>query len=203
VATEDKYKNFAELSANEIENTDYRIELCRRKSPVAIIAPHGGRIEAGTSEIALAIAGIDYNLYLFEGIKPKGNADLHITSTQFDEPRCVKLVGHCSVVIAIHGMEGSNIERVRIGGLAEALREKIRASLEEADFSAEIAASGDLAGVNPDNICNRGFYGAGVQLEISRGLRDRVMAEQTARTGLAKAIRQAINATSVAISYSR
>ena len=44
-----------------------------RGSLVAIIAPHGGKIEPGTSEIVRSIAAEDYNFCAFEGIKPAGN----------------------------------------------------------------------------------------------------------------------------------
>jgi phage replication-related protein YjqB (UPF0714/DUF867 family) len=57
----------------------------RLGSDVCIIAPHGGKIEKWTSEIATALAGDDYNLYLFEGLKRAKNRDLHITSSRFDE----------------------------------------------------------------------------------------------------------------------
>jgi phage replication-related protein YjqB (UPF0714/DUF867 family) len=57
---------------------------------VAVIAPHGGGIEPGTSELATAIAGDDFSLYLFEGLKSAGNGELHITSTNFDEPISAK-----------------------------------------------------------------------------------------------------------------
>jgi phage replication-related protein YjqB (UPF0714/DUF867 family) len=60
------------------------------ESRIAIIAPHGGGIEPGSSTIARAIAGEDINMYLFEGIKvAKGNAIVHIASHHFDEPRCL------------------------------------------------------------------------------------------------------------------
>jgi phage replication-related protein YjqB (UPF0714/DUF867 family) len=38
-----------------------------------VIAPHGGGIDQYTSDIARAIAGAEFNLYLFEGISRSGN----------------------------------------------------------------------------------------------------------------------------------
>ena len=91
---EDRYANFKELKANEREGVDY--EICKRfiSSAVAIIAPHGGKIEPGTSELAEGIAGADYTYYSFKGLKnEKGaNRELHITSSNFDEPIAVGLV---------------------------------------------------------------------------------------------------------------
>ena len=52
----DKYASFALLAEAETEGTDYRIHTAPQPSPIVIIAPHGGAIEPGTSEIAAAIA---------------------------------------------------------------------------------------------------------------------------------------------------
>lgn len=43
-----------------------------RRAPVAIIAPHGGSIEPGTSEIAATIAGDSQSFYAFEALRPAG-----------------------------------------------------------------------------------------------------------------------------------
>jgi phage replication-related protein YjqB (UPF0714/DUF867 family) len=76
---------------------------------VLTIAPHGGRIEPGTSEIAALIAGESYNLHRFEGRKPPGqNAVLHITSHHFDEPRALNLARKCRIVLGIHGCRGGS-----------------------------------------------------------------------------------------------
>jgi phage replication-related protein YjqB (UPF0714/DUF867 family) len=55
------YKSFGELSYNESEGQDYVIRTCLRNSPVLVMAPHGGKIEPGTAEIAEAIAGNDHS----------------------------------------------------------------------------------------------------------------------------------------------
>ena len=89
----DKYDSFSQLAKSETKGQDYRVCLVDRDSTTAVIAPHGGGIELGTSEVAEAIAADDFSFYAFEGIKSAGNRDLHITSTQFDEPACVALVG--------------------------------------------------------------------------------------------------------------
>jgi phage replication-related protein YjqB (UPF0714/DUF867 family) len=84
---DDKYRDFAALSRTEREGVDFDIVCRARSSAVAVIAPHGGKIESGTSEIATAVAGDDFNLYCFQGLKPRHNTSLHITSGRFDEPR--------------------------------------------------------------------------------------------------------------------
>ena len=69
-----EFKNFEDLAAAHIEGTDYRIHMQRRPgSPIAVIAPHGGRIGPHTSAIAREVAGTDFNFYLFEGIRHQGN----------------------------------------------------------------------------------------------------------------------------------
>ncbi|OQX61138.1 MAG: hypothetical protein B5M51_08605, partial [Anaerolinea sp. 4484_236] len=111
-------------------------------------APHGGGIERGTSEIAKALAEDVFSIYCFEGIKRTGNKSLHITSTRFDDPMCLELLETAATVLAIHGCA--------VEGGFEAFE-----------------GDGDHAGVHPRNICNlRG--GGGVQLEITRGLRQRM-----------------------------
>ena len=69
----DTYKDFESLSAVEKEGKDFRIWSNNIKSPIAIVAPHGGGIEPGTSEIAKSIDEDDFACYLFEGIKSKEN----------------------------------------------------------------------------------------------------------------------------------
>ena len=65
-----KYASFAELALHEADGRDFRVvRIDRPGSTVAILAPHGGRIEAGTSEIAELIAGTEHSLFCFEGLK--------------------------------------------------------------------------------------------------------------------------------------
>jgi len=115
----DTYKSFADLERNEQSGIDYRIVVRRAMSAFAIVAPHGGGIEPGTSEIADAVAGADYSFYAFEGMKPPpGNKVLHITSTRFDEPMCLALVKRTEVVCTVHGEEGMGEGNgVIVGGL--------------------------------------------------------------------------------------
>lgn len=81
----------------------YAIRLRHTGSKVVIAAPHAGAIEPGASEIALALAGDDLSYYLFEGRKPKANGELHITSSNFDEPQCLELLATATIVVTVHG----------------------------------------------------------------------------------------------------
>ena len=128
----DKYASFTELAQHETEGTDYRVTAIERPgSRVLIIAPHGGRIEVGTSELAALIAGDEHNLFTFEGLKPRGhNRDLHITSRCFDHPGCLAILSRCSIAVGIHGCVGES--QIYVGGLDTALTtllaERIRAA---------------------------------------------------------------------------
>ena len=166
----DKYRNFGQLANSEKENVDFRI-LCRaRASTTVIVAPHGGAIEPGTSEIADAVASEDLSFYAFEGLKPDHNGDLHITSSRFDEPRCIALIESSLSVITIHG-EASDGNAVYLGGRDMATGARIQSFLKAQKFSVLSHTDPGLQGRDPLNICNRGQSGAGVQLEIARGLR--------------------------------
>jgi phage replication-related protein YjqB (UPF0714/DUF867 family) len=167
----DSYASFADLARVERENVDFRIRSRRRNSPVTIIAPHGGKIEPGTSEIAEAIAADNYSFYCFEGLKTHDNRRLHLTSTHFDEPIGVALVTASDYVVAIHGF--TNADRlVYMGGLDETLKNHIDRAIKRAGVPTESSGRMHLQAMSPKNICNRGKRGKGAQLEISRNLRD-------------------------------
>lgn len=83
-----------------------------------VMAVHGGGIELGTSEIALAAAGYHpatlmpvsdglelHDFWLFEGLLPrgKGNADLHVTAIHYNEPIATELVQNARRCISLHG----------------------------------------------------------------------------------------------------
>jgi phage replication-related protein YjqB (UPF0714/DUF867 family) len=178
----DKYRSFTELAKNAEEGKDFRVRLLNGARATAIIAPHGGGIEPGTSEIAVAIAQDDLSFYAFEGIKPNGNGDLHITSTRFDEPRCIRLVTASEQTVAIHG-ENSDAEVVFLGGRDDALIARIRDSLLSKGFKVEKHSSPALQGCDQTNICNRTKNQRGVQMELSSGLRRSFFTEFTSGNG--------------------
>jgi phage replication-related protein YjqB (UPF0714/DUF867 family) len=163
----DKYATFSELAHSMREGRDFRRRRRKRRGTTAVIAPHGGGIEAGTSEVADAVAADDFSFYAFEGIKSK-NGDLHITSTRFDEPRCVALVRASERAISIHGKKQER-QVVFLGGRDERTLSRLRESLSARGFRYETHRS--ALGLNQANICNRTASGVGVQLELSKGLR--------------------------------
>jgi phage replication-related protein YjqB (UPF0714/DUF867 family) len=182
-----KYGCFAELAAAERPGRDYQVRTGGPPgSDVLIIAPHGGLIEAGTSELAELIAGEDHCLFCFEGLKPRGsNRDLHITSHRFDHPECLALALRATVVLSVHGCLGAT--RIHIGGLDTRLADELAGALHTVGFPIE-PASERYPGRHPLNICNRGLRGKGAQLEITYDLRAAV----ESRAAIARAVRGAL-----------
>jgi phage replication-related protein YjqB (UPF0714/DUF867 family) len=204
----DTYRNFAALARNERSGIDYRVLVRRAGPPFALVAPHGGGIEEGTSEIADGIARRRFSFYAFEGLKPKGNAVLHITSTHFDEPMCLTVLGHSAVVITLHGEKSEEDgEGVFVGGLDYDLGDAIGAELTDRGFEVGKHKNPNLQGLEKENICNRGTSGAGVQLELSRSVR-KTMFESLTREGrknptkrfdaFVKAVRKALKTVAAA-----
>jgi len=162
-----------------------------RAASAAVIAPHGGKIEPGTSEMAMAIAGGSYSLYSFEGLRSRPHRHLHITSTNFDEPRCLHLIATHKFVVSIHGLRGEH-KTVDLGGLDIGLRDAACQKLKDVGFIAKVVTKGSHAALSERNICNRGQRRIGVQLELTRGLRIAVLQERTRLAAFAQAIRAAI-----------
>lgn len=174
----DNYTGFDELKLHEREGVDYLIVSRRGNSSIAVMAIHGGGIEPGTVDIADGIAGADHAFYAFKGIKPRGNAALHITSNRFDEPTGLAIARQAETVVSIHGHHASE-QIVYVGGLDQALKLDVVCRLSAAGFRAEESFLPGLKGRNPDNICNRCRSGKGVQLEISEGLRRQLLGSLT------------------------
>jgi phage replication-related protein YjqB (UPF0714/DUF867 family) len=169
----DTYPNFATLEQHERSGIDYAVLVRRAEPAFAIVAPHGGGIEPGTSEIADAIAVQRWSFYSFEGLKQSGNRILHITSTCFDEPMCLVMLSDTSRVVTIHGEESDEDgEGVFVGGLDLELGTSIGSLLKVAGFDVRTHPDPNLQGLDPKNICNRGTAGKGVQLELSHSVRE-------------------------------
>jgi phage replication-related protein YjqB (UPF0714/DUF867 family) len=176
MALPDRYWDYGMLRSSEQEGVDYRTSVCRGTSGLAVMAPHGGEIEPGTSEVASAIATHDHTLYLFEGTKNRGNRVLHVASTRFDEPHAVRIAIESKMVVTLHGC-GDREVKVLLGGLNVPLVSRVRSALGSAGFMVESRAG--LQGIHPDNLCNRGKSGGGVQIELSSGLRKTLFLDLT------------------------
>lgn len=172
-ARTDIYRNFSELSRRETAGRDFIVHCTIRNPRGIVVAPHGGRIEPFTADVARHIAGDVLSFYEFAGVKTEGNRRLHITSHRFDEPRALEAVGRATVVLAVHGaMEKAPF--VMIGGRDKALGRRLAGALRLKGFSIRPAGA-RRGGVHPLNICNRGKTGRGIQIEMGAGLRSEFM----------------------------
>jgi phage replication-related protein YjqB (UPF0714/DUF867 family) len=180
---------------------------------LAILAPHGGRIETGTDIQAalvydlLAERGASVRAWIVRGFNPTTGAHAcwHITSSEISErsfPSLGSLFGQGSVhgpfahAVAFHGHNDS--EAIVIGGglpnddRQTALKQKLRSMLSQALRTVtdrpppiEVRRSGPLAGVQPENIVNRiTIAGNGIQLEQPLAVR----ADERQRSAVARAV---------------
>ena len=178
------FESFSDLENCYQRDVDFRVLTQITDSSVAIIAPHGGKIEPGTSEIAKGIAGDDFNFYLFEGLMSAHNYHcLHLTSSKFDDQNCLQLLQACEHVVSIHGCKGEQ-EIVYLGGLNLDLKEGLYQLLIQTGFQVECDHPKYL-GASQRNVCNRGSTGTGVQIELTKALRT-----SESRVSLIHAIRE-------------
>ncbi|MDR3586249.1 MAG: poly-gamma-glutamate hydrolase family protein [Desulfosporosinus sp.] len=185
------YSNFRELQLNEQEGQDYQITASRNWHRVLIIAPHGGKIEYYTSQIAKWIAGEEFAWYSFEGIINGDNRRLHITSHNFDEPIVLQALQEADTVVTIHGLKNSIEEFLMIGGLDSTFGTELRVALQHHGFIVKESKQG-YRGERVTNICNRGCTGKGIQLEISFALRKRIFEDAECRIQFIDKIRTLI-----------
>lgn len=163
------YDDFAALAAAHAEEVDWCRRLRRLDSGTLLIAPHGGRLERGTERIAAAIAGEDFDLYLFLVLRPGLQRLLHLPSTRFDDPACLELLAGARRVVSVHGC-GRPGAVVHLGGRDEALKSALAAAYRAVGLKT-VESGHPWPGKRRSNICNRGPSGRGVQLELGWELR--------------------------------
>ena len=162
----DAYSSYAELLSRHQEGTDFdRTVQPRHGARVAVLAPHGGRLENFTDTIAESVAGSDFSLYCFRSRLGWGQTNLHITSHKFDDPDCVALLARHQWALALHGCSQGG-ERVFIGGRDQALMDDLAGALQQVGIPTETGGHA-YPGRHPDNICNRTASNAGAQIEMT------------------------------------
>ncbi|WP_317906404.1 poly-gamma-glutamate hydrolase family protein [Bacillus subtilis] len=168
----DTFKNFADLKA-AVDPNDYSITYEKTEnSEFLVLSPHGGSIEGGVSELVRAFLVDNYSIYLFEGLRATGNQELHITSSNFDEPTALRAVSEHDKTISFHGYKDTVNKHTLVGGTNGPLAKKIADDLVRQGFSAElIPVDHKFAGTNSENINNKCRTGLSVQLEISTAQR--------------------------------
>lgn len=165
------YASYHTLRTREISGRDYLIEWRMGRSGLAVMAPHGGGIEPGTSEVARSIAQGAHSFYHFDGLKRENNGSLHITSTRFDEPVALALAAVSWKIVTIHGCSHDDAD-IFLGGLDTNFQAACAEALTSAGFI--VACHLDFQGLQPENLCNRARSGKGLQLELSSRLRRRL-----------------------------
>ena len=179
------------------ERFDDSLAFTGEVTQTTIIAPHGGAIEPGTSELCLAVAGynpamlpetppagLTYDYWMFEGLRPNRNDELHVTSTGCDDEIALALCGGALRALSLHGFEldPGEVHNVLVGGAAdETQRKDLRDALNGAGFKAILPGAGDgeIDGNKHCNIVNRTRLGVGIQLELSLPLRQSMFGEFT------------------------
>ena len=189
----DLYASYTALAAAETEGVAYE----RRSVPAAgstwsSIAIHGGGIEPGSGEVARAVGASVMAHYEFAGIKSSNNSDLHVTSTNFNEPIAQGIVTASKRCLSFHGYSGTTgLSETSIGGLDTVMAGRVASALTRAGFRV-ITAAQEINGSDPANICNTTTISAGVQVEMSNALRasffpngdlSRTMRDSGQRTG--------------------
>ncbi|MDG4797314.1 poly-gamma-glutamate hydrolase family protein [Micromonospora sp. WMMD1082] len=212
-APDDLYQTNSELYASPTltEGVDYARRFRRHGAldddlagvvgfpNTVVIAPHGGGIEVGTSELGLAVAGYHpatltptgatYDYWMFEGLRAANNGELHVTSTGCDDPQAESFCGGARYAVSLHGCTAGQLglpdtaQAVAVGGLDAVLRTYLRQEYAaigvlalDAPTTPALAA---LAGVQPRNIVNRTLSQQGAQLELSTPLRNAMFGTNT------------------------
>lgn len=189
-ASADTYSSYSALKSHKSINVDYKIVSRDTASSTAVIAIHGGVIESETDEIANAVAskGND-DFYAFIGLR--SGSTLHITSTNFDEPTARSLVAKSTKTLSVHGCTGTS-QITYVGGLDKTLAQKVKTALQAAGFKVAAAPS-RLGGSARTNICNDNSINKGVQLELTKGMRNNLANSSTAFNAYTAALAKALN----------
>lgn len=193
------YGSFAELYAAE-DPADYAVKTTDIASDTTILAIHGGGIERGTSELVQALDGYGkYNTYLFEGLKPADNGSLFIRAINFDEPTAVSLVQKSDYTVSVIGVAGDE-EITYIGGQNKILAELLRLHLTIRGYNVKtLRISDHIAGIMDINIANKNklFNGSyqlgGVQIGVSKGLREKLLNDPGTLEDYSGSINQALS----------
>jgi phage replication-related protein YjqB (UPF0714/DUF867 family) len=202
-----------------LEGRDFDVTVTNAGSGATVLSFHGGLIEGHTSEISFELARrYGWNRYDFNAhgatqclAYPYDTnfKKLHITATNFDDPRAVALVAAHPKAVAIHG-HGRSYQRgsICVGGKDAQARDVFRTYVNNKAtvwsayglnaIDATTATSGDcsavdLQGEDDANIVNRTSSTAGLQLELHPGFREDLVNTDSAFDALRNLIYEAIH----------
>ncbi len=169
-ASAQKISSFKELLSQKKEGKDFEIKIRVGSVDTLVMAIHGGSIESGTTELADAIAAEKFSFYSFTGLADD-YLGLHLTSTDFDEPRLSELTQISKNCLSLHGLKDDEADFC-IGG-ANAAKRKALVGLLSQKFpkwrTCELCCPPN-SGTSMKNVVNRCKL-PGVQIEMGRSLR--------------------------------
>ena len=184
---QDYYKSMTELYNDTKEGIDWKKDTRDVGKSVLIVAPHGGNIEQGTSELTKLVANNgDFDYFSFEAIRPSNNTQLHVTSTNYDDATLHDMIQDRTATISIHGAQGEE-QLVYLGGYQSPLRDAIQSQLERKGFVVKIPPE-YLGGLSNANFINKVEESTGVQLELTTALRKAFFKDGDASTASRKKI---------------
>ncbi len=186
----DLYPDAVSMEAALRQGRDYRVETLDRGASVAVFAIHGG-IEPGTARLARALAGADWNLFVFQALsRDVPYAALHVTSSHFNDPRALRLARSSSLGISIHG-EKTPGESACIGGLNAPLRQAVARALRAIAIEAREPCD-RFPALDLDNIANIP-RDRGIQIEMTKSLRADLVRDPERLALFVEAIRAAVS----------
>lgn len=166
-----KISSYKELSAAKKEGIDFEVKTRSVPGNTLVMAIHGGKLEPGTTELTDAVAGKKYSFYSFTALTDD-YVGLHLTSTDFDEPRLAALSQVAEKCLSLHGL-GDDEADFCVGG-ANVQKRKAYVSLLAQKFpkwrSCELCCPPN-SGTSKNNVVNR-CKQDGVQIEMGQSLRN-------------------------------
>lgn len=172
LAKKDYYSSLEQLKSDLAEGSDYLINHFDRGSQVTIVSPHGGGIEAGTSELARAIAGKRYNLYDFFAKSYIARVRGHVTSTHFRDPKLLSLLKKSRICVSIHRMKDRH-STLYLGGSNSTLKNAVADELDKRGFLYTTDPP-RLKGTSKRNFVNM-VQDKGLQIEIPKTLANQLI----------------------------
>ncbi|MFE0698970.1 poly-gamma-glutamate hydrolase family protein [Streptomyces sp. NPDC058872] len=139
----------------------------------AIIAPHGGGLESGTTELCLTIAGYDRaepgteptpdtstpgavqrDYWMFETLtasRPAPVKSLHVTSTHCDDPAALAVCSNNLYAVSLHGYKPDDApmaKRILIGGRDQRLIRNLEWAFDQHGLNSSLGVEVVVAGAN-------------------------------------------------------
>lgn len=173
------YASYRQLAAEHTLGIDYNIKNRYGIGDYLVyLALHGGAIEPPTAQLADYCAGGAGAAYLFEALNDQAAGLLALPVVTFDEPFCQVNVGNAARAISFRGVEDQREaeEVAYLSGLDDVLVALVNQELSAAGFHTDTPPL-HFEGGDPQNIVNKTKLNAGVQIDLTRSLRQSFYAD--------------------------